>query len=64
MLTYKKEFKLVQQELANEKFRKVALRALAVQKRAKIKPSVMNPVLLNDNVPRPPDQVYYITPPS
>ena len=47
MLTYKKEFKLVQQELANEKFRKVALRALAVQKRAKIKPSAMNPVLLN-----------------
>jgi len=47
MLSYKEEYKLMQEKFAQEKFRKFALRALAVQKRAKIKPSAMNPVLLN-----------------
>jgi len=50
MLSFKKEFKLTQAALAQEKFRMLTLRALAIQKRAKIKPSAFNPVLLNSPV--------------
>ena len=47
MMSFKTRFQLIQDEIRERKLYMNARRALETQQRAKIKPSAMNPVLLN-----------------
>ena len=49
-MSFKERFNLIQNEIKERKMYMVARRAMERQKRAKIKPSEMNPVLLNSPI--------------
>ena len=51
-MDFHKEFERVQKVITDVKLAQIARRSMTIQSRSKIKPSALNPVLLNTTSPR------------